>query len=190
MLSDLRAGGPTAQISAYQWTSRPPWSPQPGSYERLRKLGSWGEGLGGLGDSQGDSWEVKGGGTKGLIISPLLSTTKGMTRKWQQRLCCRRSRSRIRARRGIEPETRRPRRRADPLSSHAQSASAGARCLNVTCVQCENGKSISPIDSAQPTIAHDANTDSDLARPPCDNHPKEITTLLQILRRMNLAKWR
>jgi hypothetical protein len=25
-------------------------------------------------------------------------------------------------------------------------------CLNVTCVQCENGKSISPIDSAQPTI--------------------------------------
>ena len=24
----------------------------------------------------------------------------------------------------------------------------------------------------------------------CDNHPKEITTLLQILRRMNLAKWR
>ena len=26
-------------------------------------------------------------------------------------------------------------------------------CLNVTCVQCENGKSISPIDSAQPTMA-------------------------------------
>jgi hypothetical protein len=24
-------------------------------------------------------------------------------------------------------------------------------CLNVTCVQCENGKSISPMDSAQPT---------------------------------------
>jgi hypothetical protein len=24
----------------------------------------------------------------------------------------------------------------------------------------------------------------------CDNHPKEITTLLQILRRVNLAKWR
>ncbi len=38
-------------------------------------------------------------------------------------------------------------------------------CLNVTCVQCENGKSISPIDSAQPTMAHDADTDSDLARP-------------------------
>jgi hypothetical protein len=37
--------------------------------------------------------------------------------------------------------------------------------LNVTCVQCENGKSISPIDSAQLTIAHDADTDSDLARP-------------------------
>ena len=28
------------------------------------------------------------------------------------------------------------------------------------------------------------------ARSACDNHPKEITTLLQILRRMNLAKWR
>ncbi len=37
-------------------------------------------------------------------------------------------------------------------------------CLNVTCVQCENGKSISLIDSAQPTMAHDADTDSDLAR--------------------------
>jgi hypothetical protein len=32
-------------------------------------------------------------------------------------------------------------------------------CLKVTCVQCENGKSISPIDSAQPTMAHDADTD-------------------------------
>jgi hypothetical protein len=39
-------------------------------------------------------------------------------------------------------------------------------CLNVTCVQCENGKSVSPIDSAQPTMAHGADTDSDLARPP------------------------
>ncbi len=40
-------------------------------------------------------------------------------------------------------------------------------CLNVTCVQCENVKSISTIDSAQPTMAHDADTvtDSDLARP-------------------------
>ena len=47
----------------------------------------------------------------------------------------------------------------------------GARCLNVTCVQCENGKSISPIDSAQPTMAHDADTDSDLARPPDGKHP-------------------
>jgi hypothetical protein len=37
-------------------------------------------------------------------------------------------------------------------------------CLNVTCVQCENGKPISPIDSAQPTMAHGARTDSDLAR--------------------------
>ena len=44
-------------------------------------------------------------------------------------------------------------------------------CLNVTCVQCENGKSISPIDSAQPTMAHDADTDSDLARPPDGKHP-------------------
>jgi hypothetical protein len=37
-------------------------------------------------------------------------------------------------------------------------------CLKLTCVQCENGKSISPIDSAQPTMAHEADTDSDLAR--------------------------
>jgi hypothetical protein len=44
-------------------------------------------------------------------------------------------------------------------------------CLNVTCVQCENGKSISPIDSAQSTMAHDADTDSDLARPPDGKHP-------------------
>ncbi len=43
--------------------------------------------------------------------------------------------------------------------------------LNVACVQCENGKSISPIDSAQPTMAHDADTDSDLARPPDGKHP-------------------
>jgi hypothetical protein len=47
----------------------------------------------------------------------------------------------------------------------------GTICLNVTCVQCENGKSISPIDSAQPTMAHDADTDSDLARPPDGKHP-------------------
>ena len=39
-------------------------------------------------------------------------------------------------------------------------------CLNVTCVQCENGKSISPIVSAQPIMAHDTDTDSDLVRPP------------------------
>ncbi len=43
--------------------------------------------------------------------------------------------------------------------------------LNVTCVQCENGTPISPIDSPQPTMAHDADTDSDLARPPDGNHP-------------------
>ncbi len=44
-------------------------------------------------------------------------------------------------------------------------------CLNVTRVQCENGKSIRPIDSAQTTMAHDADTDSDLARPPDGKHP-------------------
>jgi hypothetical protein len=48
-------------------------------------------------------------------------------------------------------------------------------CLNVTCVQCENGcfngKPISPIDSAQPTMAHDAEADSDLARQPDGKHP-------------------
>jgi hypothetical protein len=48
---------------------------------------------------------------------------------------------------------------------------AGRSCLNVTCVQFENGKSISPIDSAQPTMAHDADTESDLARPPDGKHP-------------------
>ncbi len=47
-------------------------------------------------------------------------------------------------------------------------------CLNVTCVQCENGKSISPIDSAQPTMTHDADTDSDLARPPDGKHPSAL----------------
>jgi hypothetical protein len=33
-----------------------------------------------------------------------------------------------------------------------------------------NGKSISPIDSALPTTAHDTDTDSDLARPPDGSH--------------------
>jgi hypothetical protein len=47
----------------------------------------------------------------------------------------------------------------------------GKKCLNVTCVKCENGKSISPTDSAQPTMAHDEDTDSDLARPPDGKHP-------------------
>ncbi len=37
-------------------------------------------------------------------------------------------------------------------------------CLNVTCVQCENGKPISPIDNTQPTMALGADTDSDLRR--------------------------
>ena len=44
-------------------------------------------------------------------------------------------------------------------------------CLNMTCVQCENGKPISTIDSAQATMAHDADTDSDLARPSDSKHP-------------------
>ena len=43
-------------------------------------------------------------------------------------------------------------------------------CLKVTCVQCENGESISTIDSAQPTMAHDADTDSDPARPSDGKH--------------------
>ncbi len=44
-------------------------------------------------------------------------------------------------------------------------------CLNVTCVQCENGKSISTIDSTQATMAHDTDTDSDIARPSDGKHP-------------------
>ncbi len=49
--------------------------------------------------------------------------------------------------------------------------------LNVTCVQCENGKSISPVDIAQPTMAHDADADSDPARPPDGNHPSVLLRL-------------
>ncbi len=55
--------------------------------------------------------------------------------------------------------------------SYNQRPPNGTYCLNVTCVQRENGKSISPIDSAQQTMAHDADTDSDLARPPDGKHP-------------------
>jgi hypothetical protein len=56
------------------------------------------------------------------------------------------------------------------LKKLVKSGSSG--CLNATCVQCENGESISPMDSAQPTMAHDADTDSpDLARPPDGKHP-------------------
>ena len=56
-------------------------------------------------------------------------------------------------------------------------------CLNVTCIQCENGKSISTIDSAQPTMAHDADTDSDLARPTDGKHPSaRIATPAMLLR--------
>ncbi len=58
----------------------------------------------------------------------------------------------------------------------------------MTCVQCENGKSISLIDSAQPTMAHDADTDTDLARPPDGKHPSArnatpATLLLSAMRR-------
>ncbi len=56
-------------------------------------------------------------------------------------------------------------------------------CLKVTCVQCENGKPIGPIDSAQPTMAHDADTDSDLARPPDGKHlSARNTTPARLLR--------
>ncbi len=57
----------------------------------------------------------------------------------------------------------------DVLTEFQARVSTGR--LNVTCVQCENGKSISPIDSAQPTMARGADTDSDLARPPDGKHP-------------------
>ncbi len=53
----------------------------------------------------------------------------------------------------------------------------------MACVQCENGKYISPIGSAQPTMAHDAETDSDLARPPDGKHPSaRIATPAMLLR--------
>jgi hypothetical protein len=44
----------------------------------------------------------------------------------------------------------------------------------MTCAQCENGKSISPTDSTQLTMSHDADTDSDLARPPDGKHPSAL----------------
>ncbi len=59
----------------------------------------------------------------------------------------------------------------DGLSPGSELLLHSPSCLNVTCVQCENGKSISTIDSAQATTAHDADTDSDLARPPDGKHP-------------------
>ncbi len=52
--------------------------------------------------------------------------------------------------------------------------------MNVTCVQCENGKSVSP---TLPTTAHDADTDSDLARPLDGNHPSALHTTPGILLR-------
>ena len=44
-----------------------------------------------------------------------------------------------------------------------------------------SGKYVSPIDSARPTMAHDADTDSDLARPPDGKHPS-ISAERSILR--------
>jgi hypothetical protein len=61
--------------------------------------------------------------------------------------------------------------RADQVARGLWKVTSGRSCLNVTCVQCENGKSISPSDSAQPTMAHVADTDSDLARPSDGKHP-------------------
>jgi hypothetical protein len=62
-------------------------------------------------------------------------------------------------------------------------------CFNVACVQCENGKSISPIDSAQLTMAHDTDTESDLARPPDGNHPSaRHATQARLLR--SATRWR
>ncbi len=46
----------------------------------------------------------------------------------------------------------------------------GDTCLNATRDQCENGKSISSIDTSQASIMHGAKTDSDLARPPRGDH--------------------
>jgi hypothetical protein len=58
-----------------------------------------------------------------------------------------------------------------PLMSEQNQLYRDAWCLSVTCAQGENGKSISPTDSAQSTMARGADTDSDLARPPDGNHP-------------------
>jgi len=71
--------------------------------------------------------------------------------------------------RAIMSQTARPARHSHATVSH--SLAPGTACLNVTCVQGENGKSISTIDSAQATKAHDADTDSDLAHPPDGKHP-------------------
>ncbi len=59
---------------------------------------------------------------------------------------------------------------------HQPSHSGGVFERNIIgCVQCENGKSISPIDSAQPTTAHDADTysecQSQARRRPCCGAP-------------------
>ncbi len=49
--------------------------------------------------------------------------------------------------------------------------------LTMEAIRSMHGKSISSIDSAQPTMAHDADTASDFARPP-DVH--QIGTLLRL----------
>jgi hypothetical protein len=61
-------------------------------------------------------------------------------------------------------------------------------CLNVICVQCENGKSISTIESAQPTMAHDADTDSDLARPSDCKHPSALHATPDMLLRSAMRR--
>jgi hypothetical protein len=41
-----------------------------------------------------------------------------------------------------------------PAPCSRRRRSGGWGCLNVTCIQCKNGKSVSTINSAQPTMAH------------------------------------
>ncbi len=53
----------------------------------------------------------------------------------------------------------------------------------MTCVQWENGKSVSTIDSAQATMAHDADTDSDLA----DSHVHPTASIHRRSTRLRLC---
>jgi hypothetical protein len=74
-------------------------------------------------------------------------------------------------------------------ASAGQQDRPEGECLNVTCVQCENGRSISTIDSAQPIMAHDADIDSDLARPPDGKHlsARHATPAMQL---RSATRWR